>query len=117
MRVKLSVKYPKERESVCKKIIDILELDNEGSFLLYELEHNFDKQNKILALKDEIKKYFAVSKISSFKPNFECKRPYLNIVRSILRKQNYNIKNINFTIKYSNGLHRRTIKYFIFRNN
>jgi hypothetical protein len=54
--------------------------------------------------------------ISSFKPNFDCKRPYLNIIRSILRKQNYNFIGNDYTIKINNNP-KKTIKYVIFRNN
>ena len=89
MRIKLSEKFPIEREEICNKIISILELDENKSFLLCELDNDIEKQNKILEMKEEIQKYFSVSCISSFRPKFECKRPYLNIVRSILRKQNY----------------------------
>ena len=117
MRIKLSEKYQNEREEICKTLITILNLDNENSFLLYELDDNVEKQNKILEMKEEIRKVFECSTISSFKPNFECKRPYLNIVRSILRKQHYNIEITDFCIKYENGLTRKTMKYKIFRNN
>lgn len=117
MRIKLSEKYQNEREYVCNKIITILALNEDNTFLLCELDDDIEKQNKILGLKEEIQKYFACSTISSFKPNFECKRPYLNIVRSILRKQNYNIENSDFWLKYENGFLKRTIKYRIFRNN
>jgi hypothetical protein len=117
MRIKLSEKYHKEREQICTTLIAILELDNDNSFLLYELDDNVVKQNKILEMKEAIRKVFECSTISSFKPNFECKRPYLNIVRSILRKQNYNIEIIDFCIKYENGLSRKTMKYKIFRDN
>ena len=96
MRIKLSEKFQNEREEICNKIITILDLKEEGGFLLCELDDNIEKQNKILELKEEIQKYFACSTISSFKPNFECKRPYLNIIRSILRKQNYTIENSDF---------------------
>ena len=117
MRIKLSEKYQNEREGICNKIITILELTEDNTFLLCELDDNIEKQNKILELKEEIQKYFACSTISSFKPNFECKRPYLNIIRSILRKQNYNIENSDFWLKYENGFLKRTIKYKIFKNN
>ena len=117
MRIKLSEKFQNEREEICNKIITILDLKEEGGFLLCELDDNIEKQNKILELKEEIQKYFACSTISSFKPNFECKRPYLNIIRSILRKQNYTIENSDFWLKYENGFLKRTIKYKIFRNN
>ena len=117
MRIKLSEKYQNEREEICKKLITILNLDNENSFLLYDLDDNIEKQNKILEMKEEIRKVFECSTISSFKPNVECKRPYLNIVRSILRKQKYNIEITDFCIKYENGLTRKTMKYKIFRDN
>jgi len=89
MRVKLSEKCKEEREEICDKIISILDLDDEKSFLLLDLDNDTEKQSAILDMKEEIQKCFAVSTISAFKPNFDCKRPYLNIVRSILRQQSY----------------------------
>jgi hypothetical protein len=116
MRIKLSEKYLTEREERCNKIISILDLKADNTFLLCELDEDIEKQNKIMGLKEEIQKYFACSTISSFKPNFECKRPYLNIIRSILRKQNYNFVGNDYTIKINN-IPKKTIKYIIFRNN
>ncbi len=115
MRIKLSEKYQTEREDICNKILNILELNN-GTFLLYDLDNDIEKQNKLLDMKEEIQKYFACSTISSFKPNFDCKRPYLNIVRSILRQQNFTFIGNDFTIKIEN-VPKKTIKYVIFRNN
>jgi hypothetical protein len=116
MRVKLSEKFKDEREEICNKLIEILDLDENNSFLLNDLDNDINKQNAILSMKDEIKKCFAVSTISAFKPNFDCKRPYLNIVRSILRQQNYIVSSTR--VSYRNGENRiNTIKYFIFRNN
>ena len=116
MRIKLSEKYQKEREDVCNKIINILNLTEDNTFLLCDLDNDIEKQNRILELKEEIKKYFACSTISSFKPNFECKRPYLNIIRSILKKQNYTFIGNDYTIKINN-IPKKTIKYILFRNN
>jgi len=115
MRIKLSEKYQSEREEICSKIISILELKEDGTFLLCDLDADLEKQNKLLDMKEEIQKYFACSTISSFKPNFECKRPYLNIVRSILRKQGYMYIGNDYTIKID-GIPKKTIKYLIFRN-
>lgn len=117
MRVKLSEKYKNERDEICKKLIDILQLDTENSFTLCELDADIQKQDKILLMKDEIQKYFACSEISSFKPNFECKRPYLNIVRGILRKEGYQFISTDIEIKMDNNTYKRTQKYIIFRNN
>ena len=115
MRVKLSSKYQSEREEICNRLVDILELDENRSFLLHELDNDIDKQNKILDMKEEIQKHFAVSTISSFKPNFPCVRPYLNIVRGILRQCGYHIETTEFHIKYGTGLVRKTMKYQIHR--
>ena len=116
MRVKLCDKYKIEREEICKKLIEFLKLDDNQSFILCELDENTEKQTAILNMKDEIQKCFACSEISSFKPNFECKRPYLNIVRGILRKQGYTFISTDIDIKI-NDVVKRTKKYIIFRNN
>lgn len=115
MRTKLSDKFHNEREQICEKLISIIELDNNNSFLLSELDDNVDKQHKILEMKSEIQQYFACSTISAFKPNFECKRPYLNILRSILRKQGYTFIGNDYTTKVI-SIPRKTIKYYIFRD-
>ena len=116
MRIKLCEKYKEEREKICERIIDILQLDENNSFLLCELEADQEKQEKIMSMKEEIQKCFACSEISSFKPNFECKRPYLNIVRGILRKQGYVFNGSDIVTK-ENEVSKRTKKYYIFRNN
>jgi hypothetical protein len=43
-------------------------------------------------------------------------RPYLNIIRSILRKQNYTFIGNDHTLKINNE-QKKTIKYFVFNNN
>ena len=113
MRIKLCDKYKTEREEICKKLIAIVGTE----FYLSDLDEDIEKQNTILALKDEIQKVFACSEISSFKPNFDCKRPYLNVVRGILRKQGYVFNGSSNVIKLENGESKTTKKYFIFRNN
>jgi hypothetical protein len=115
MRIKLSEKYVSEREDICNKLLNVIELDSEGCFLLSALDSDINKQNKILELKDTIKEFFAVSTISSFKPNFPCKRPYLNIIRSILRQQGYTFEGKDVEFKVDENLYKRTIEYKIFR--
>jgi hypothetical protein len=106
-----------EREDICARLISILQLDNNNSFLLCNLDDNIEKQQQILEMKDEIQTYFACSTISSFKPGFECKRPYLNIVRSILRKQDYVFDCGTTFTKIENGVYKTSTKYKVFRNN
>jgi hypothetical protein len=113
MRTKKEDKYQIERNIICDKIINILELSYDNTFLLCELDSNIEKQHKLLSLKDEIKLYFECSTISTFKPNFYCKRPYLNLIRSILRKQKYTIEGKDILMKQENGLYIKTMKYYI----
>jgi len=113
-RIKLSEQYHNEREELCKKLIDIVGTE----FLLCDLDEDAEKQASILALKDEIQKCFAVSSISAFKPSLtDVKRDYLNIVRSVIRKQGYIFIGSAVVLKMENGESKSTKKYNIFRNN
>ena len=117
MRVKLCDKYKEEREIICQKLITILDLKDGNSFLLSDLDNDIAKQTAILDMKDEIQKCFAVSSISTFKPNLtsSTKRPYLNMVRGILRQQGYTFEG-NDKVEKKDDNFTRTIKYIVFRN-
>ena len=80
MRPKLSEKYAKERVDISNQLIEILGLDSTGSFLLCNLDSDLEKQAKIMDLKEEIQMYFACSNMAAYKPNAECKRPYLSLL-------------------------------------
>ena len=116
MRIKLSEKYKDERETICNKILEILDLDENNSILLFDLEKDITKQNLILDMKEEIRKYFAVSCLTPFKPNATCNRPYVNIIRGILRQQGYTFQGCNVSIKNEKNELTRSMKYVIFRN-
>jgi hypothetical protein len=113
--VKCSIKYKEEREEICKKLIDIVGTE----FLLCDLDTDIEKQQAILALKDDIQKYFAVSALSAFKPNLKdnVKRAYFNIVRYIVKQQGYTIEYKEHIIKYDTSVYKRTTLYKIFREN
>ena len=117
MRAKLCDKYKNEREEICKKLIAILKLDDNNSFILCELDEDTEKQTAILNMKEEIQKCFAVSSISTFKPDRQCKRPYLNLVRGILRQQGYIFECDTTFNKIEKGIYKTSTKYKIFRNN
>ena len=116
MRVKLCDKYKEEREIICQKLIAILDLKNGNSFLLSDLDNDIAKQTAILDMKDEIQKCFAVSAITPFIPNRDCKRPYLNIVRGILRQQGYIFESVDYCAKLENGIFKKTTSYIFNRN-
>ena len=115
MRQKLETKYPEERETICNELIRILELDGNDTILLADLEKDIDKQTKILNMKNEIQKYFAVSCLAPYKPNMPCKRPYINILRGILRKQGYTFESSSVITSLNDGKYTSTTKYRILR--
>jgi hypothetical protein len=115
MRIKLCDQYKTEREEICKKLIAIVGTE----FYLSDLDEDIEKQNTILALKEEIQKVFAVSSISSFRPSLsnDVKRDALNVVRGILKQQGYTFEGKNSFKKINDdGLFKKTIKYKIFRH-
>ena len=115
MRIKLSEQYPKEREDICNRLLTILDLKEDNTFLLCDLDEDILKQEKILAMKEEIQKYFACSEISALKHQYECKNIYLHLIRGIVKKNGYSIYGKVFYKKYENEESKKTIKYEIFR--
>ena len=84
MRLKSEL-YAQEQEQLSNKIIDILELDEESSITLYELDHDLEKQEKIMKMSEELKKYFTYAKIEGLKNPEKCQRPWLSIIRQITK--------------------------------
>ena len=107
-------KYKAEREEICKNLIAIVGCE----FFLSDLDSDEEKQNTILAMKDDVQKVFAVSAISTFKPCLmnTVRRGYLNIVKNVVKQQGYTFEGKNSFKKINDeGLLQKTIKYKITR--
>jgi hypothetical protein len=107
-------KFYEEREEILNKILKILELDENRSFTLYELDNNKEKQEKILEMKTEIAKYFITGNIFAYKKQ-NCKRPYMGIIRGIFKQQDYTVGYKTCGVKID-GETKITDKYFILRD-
>ena len=81
-----SILYKKEQNDLVDKIINILELDNMNSIVLYNLDNDETKQYKILELIPEIRKYYSFSTIIGASEPTKAKRPYLSIIRQLTKK-------------------------------
>jgi len=114
MRTKKEL-YPAEREAITQKLIDILSLQSDNSFILYELDADIEKQAAICALKPEIARVFSASQKNAFKPNTTMKREYLCIARAILKEQGYTFVSSDYFYKLPSGDKKRTVKYFVVR--
>jgi hypothetical protein len=106
--------YNNEQDIIISKIINILNIKNNNSITLYELDNNIDLQNKILELVTDIKKYFKGSVIKSLCYPDKVKRVYLSILKFIL-KHKYSIFTNDVTIIINNSK-IRTQKYTFIKN-
>lgn len=84
MRLKSEL-YKKEQIKLSKKIIDILELDENNQIILYYLDNDTEKQKKILDLIPELRKYFSFGLIRGIESPDVLKRPWLSIIRQITK--------------------------------
>jgi hypothetical protein len=80
-RLKRSELYVTERNDIIDRIVDILDVDSNNSFTLYELDGDIDKQEHIIGLLGEVRKYFNFGNIHPEK----AKRPYLMVIRNVLK--------------------------------
>lgn len=108
MRLKSEL-YEKEQIQIMNKVIQILDLDENNSTTLYELDHNTDKQTCILKLIPEIRKYFTFTHMTGVINPDKIKRPYLSVIRHIT-KLKYNMTSFDHRIIVNNEL-IRTKKY------
>lgn len=105
-----SILYKKEQDGLVDKIINILELDNENSIILYNLDNDQIKQDRILKLIPEIRKYYSFSSIIGASEPTKAKRPYLSIIRQ-LTKSKYKLNSYDYRIKQDGKEDIRTKKY------
>lgn len=104
-----SVLYKKEQDEICDKIISILNLDGDKSITLYELDNDKVKQQLILDLIPDIRKYFSVSNMVGIVDTANMKRPWFSIIRSIT-KLKYKMLHSDY-VKKINDSKVRTTKY------
>lgn len=107
--------YKKEQEDICDKVIDILELDDKNSFILRNLDNDKIKQQKILDLIPDIRKYFAFGHIKGVSEPKNTLRPYMSIIRQIC-KIKYNVIPTNYMMRISKEKEVKTMKYFFYEN-
>ena len=105
-----SILYRQEQEEIIEKIIDILQLDENDSIILYYLDNDNEKQSRILALIPDIRKFFSFSTIIGASEPYRAKRPYLSIIRQ-LTKSKYKLNSYDYRIKQDVKEDIRTKKY------
>jgi hypothetical protein len=105
--------YNKEQNEICNKIITILNLDSNSSFILKELDYDEEKKRMILELIPDIRRYFSFSSIIGVADTEKAKRPYMSIIRQIC-KLKYNVIGKNYMLRKPNEKEVKTMKYFFY---
>ena len=108
-------KYTNERKDILQKIFNILEIsDNNKTVSLKKLDEDENKQNSIIELENDIKKYFLCSRWTYFSnKNREFKRSYLSLIKAIMK--DLNIKMTSSTlIKKTNDNKTKCETFYIF---
>lgn len=93
-----SILYRQEQEEIIESIIDIIQLDNNKSISLYDLDNDMEKQDKIMNMIPEIRKFFSFSTIIGASEPHRAKRPYLSIIKQLCKKK-YDISVYDCRIK------------------
>ena len=114
MRLKSEL-YPNEQKDILNQIINILDLDDNNSITLYELDNNKDKKQKIMDLLPKIRKYFSYRNVIGIANPEKCKRPYFSIIKCVAKKD-YNIINSMHRIKIDDKTITTVKYYFTLKN-
>jgi hypothetical protein len=102
--------YKKEQDEIIDKIMKALELDKDNGIVLHVLDNDKPKQDKILELIPDIRKYFSFTAIIGASEPDKAKRPYLSIIRQIT-KNKYNMLSCDYRIREEGKEEIRTKKY------
>jgi hypothetical protein len=87
-------KYHNERKEVFNKMMEILGInENNNMFSLHKIDANIEKQNQIIELENDIKKYFLCGEWTCFKKKDTVKRRWLSMIKYVVKDMEYNFFN------------------------
>lgn len=101
--------YHKQQLELCDEIINILSLDKEKSIILYYLDNDIEKQEKIMDLIGRIRTFFTYRLIRGLAYPEKCKRPWLTIIKH-MTKIKYKLEKKACYLKVNNDRFR-SVKY------
>lgn len=105
--------FENERKEVLNKMFQILGINEQNNmFSLHKIDGDQEKQNAIINLQDDIKKYFLASRWTCFNKADNCKRIWLSMIKNVVKDMGYNITSSNIVSKSDDYMHNGTI-YFI----
>jgi len=112
MRLKSGI-YQEQQKQIREELINILKLNQTNYIILHELDEDKELQEQIIGLIPQIQTYFSMSTTTAISYPEKIKRPYLSIIRHLLKDQ-YNILITDYTIK-AEPKNIRTKKYYFIK--
>ena len=83
-------KFDDERQIIVNKLNNILGINNENKIIyLYDIDNDTNKQNEILALRDDIRRVFTAGNWPVFSKNIKT-RQYLSLMKSVYKDMGIN---------------------------
>ena len=111
MRLKIEL-YLEEQLQIKKNLINILDLNNNDGFILYHIDNDDELKSKIMGLLPKIRTFFSMSKITAISTPEKIKRPYISIIRHML-KNDYDILSTEHTLRINDKTIRTKRYVFI----
>ena len=101
--------YAKEQDALIEEILRILELDEHRSWVLYDVENDPDKQNRLMGLIPSIRKFFSFSTIRGVSEPHRSPRPWLSMIRQIT-KSKYHMLSCPYQMKVEDNGETKKIR-------
>ena len=110
--MKKSELYTTERQIILEKILEILNISEENNtFFLHDIDSDDKKQNLLLDLEKDIKRYFVCSNWACFFCP-DVKRKALSIIKNVMRAMKYKMIAKRKLIKLENSETKRQETFY-----
>jgi hypothetical protein len=110
---KKDVKYSVQQTRILDTLLTLLNFNGNHTFLLIDLDEHQELQSSILDMAPEIRRYYPSSGCVGLHADSSCKRPYLSIIRFLLKYHGRELYSSDFSIPLGNRQYKKTKKYKI----
>jgi hypothetical protein len=108
-------KYENEQKEIVDRILNILDInDDNNKFYLHDLDNSHEKQEQIMNIIPDIKKYFICSNWSCLAKD-NIKRPWLSLMKYIFKTMNYNLISSRVSIKNNENKFMNVTLYYLIK--
>lgn len=105
--------YEAEQNALIYRLLEVLDLDNESSFLLSTFDLSEEKQKQIMDLYPDVRKFFSLTNVQAIANPDSAQRPWLSLIKNVL-KQKYKVLGVAYRLKHEEDeTYSFTRRYFV----